>query len=1704
MCGRKSFAIVSMRFMKCKSLFLSLFFWAALFAQHETDPSLAVTHGSPSSLVAGCVSAITGDLTFQDEDVVARGAQPISIPLSYLSAHSQSLFYGWSRIQHATARIGSKTFVEVADRNGARLFLSRMPDNSLKVLEGFGDVGYANKSGAKNLRYTTGYIKGRNMFLRFADGTERRYERVKMDDLFLLKEERLPSGHWLIFSMRRCGIITGIKSKSPDQTITWASVGFSDEGDSLRICTSSKEKVFTQFCRKHGQLCPVSVRSNVAPEINFTYARGRGPLKGRLTSRYFPEDRGQRFEYFKSGRVKTVFQRVGVKAVDTPIYEFSYDLERRWTNVTHVSGSIDRYHYSKDLRLLTHEHYDQDRQLIFRKTLTWGDGSSESEHRSYLKGVLVSDRSGKALRKTVYEHDAMGNVTREIVSSHNTEEASTSYEYEGALLRQVTYPSGLVKRLSYLEGTDLVTCELEGDGTRAWRRTFYVYNRHHLLISEITDDGVGTSIDDMEGVTRRLIKRITPKSTHPFYGLSEVIEHFAFDRVTGKEHLLKSERLVYNEIGLVAEKYLNGELMHTYEYDGQNRVILETDALGQATHFSYDVFGNVTREHREAAGLTRDVVYDCNANPISVSENGRKAEMVYDASFDHVATIDPMGQKTTYAYNTLGHRIRETSPLGIRSSKVVDPFGHVIKSHDRAGARRTALRNAFGLPLEEVDPLGHKRVFRYDTSGREVERVSPIGVVTQSTYDIFDRLTKKVILSQEGEVLAEESWDYDAFNLLTHVDAEGIATRYQYDIFGREVKRMRGQQITLTAYDEWDRPARITLFNGYNSRITLKTYDLLGRVIGERIESLDGDRLSEVEYTYDGAGRQTHVISQVDGQRACHEKRFDALGRLVWEKTPCGVETHTEYLESDHLEICTRDAKGTTLHKIYDFDGRLVREETLSIEGKLLEREVTEYDIGDRPIATTVDILVDGESVDIARREKSYDQCGHITTLKEGVGTAGERMTTYGYTPLGQKAWEEKENGCRITYTYHDLSPLKELRASDGSVHYLTTIDRLGRITHIDNIAAGTSTQRTYNPNGAVAYETLENGITIERDFDRIGRCKELRIDGLPPITYAYDPLSLRKVTMGAYCHTFDQYDLSGHPLKETLCNGTSLTKSYDLDGRLTHIVSPHFSQSVLGRDALGNITALRTLRGGADETTTYTYNALSQLLTEKGRTYAYDSTHNRIGDSGEEITFSTLGQNLAHTYNELGLLTQKGDLHFTYDALDRLIRIDRLDAPPLLFTYDSDHRMMTATCGDKTERFIYDGLNEIGALDDWNNLLNLRVLGNTPQAEIGATLLLVDPSGPTVPLNDIQGNIATLVPFSHAPPTHLTYTAFGEHATSSPTLTPYRFASKRFFPDADLVFFGRRFYDPSEGRFITPDPKGYDEGVNLYAYVLNNPLNSVDLYGLAREGKFWSSVHATKNVAGGVAIGLADCALDKALFAVDLGAFAGSFFSSNPNFYDDYKSRRNMLTNFTINQLNNLAGVDPSSRSFSYARNAAYWGASFATPISKIGRKGVQFATTIAKKRSVQHLAAQGVKGQIFNSGNKTARYMWGTQQKTTAVANRLNLYRPGADFLSGPNGMCIPTSKASLERLCIQSGFKEFPTHGPGRGFIINDRISIRIMNATSRHPNRAVFNPSPSSKTLINPFTGRHPRPPGNLVDKFDQREYIARLSHITLGP
>ena len=77
-------------------------------------------------------------------------------------------------------------------------------------------------------------------------------------------------------------------------------------------------------------------------------------------------------------------------------------------------------------------------------------------------------------------------------------------------------------------------------------------------------------------------------------------------------------------------------------------------------------------------------------------------------------------------------------------------------------------------------------------------------------------------------------------------------------------------------------------------------------------------------------------------------------------------------------------------------------------------------------------------------------------------------------------------------------------------------------------------------------------------------------------------------------------------------------------------------------------------------------------------------------------------------------------------------------------------------------------------------------------------------------------------------------YDSFGNIINETGTVeNPYTYTGRERDSETGLYHYRARYYDPTIGRFLSEDPIGFWGGdVNLYGYVLNNPVNWVDPFG--------------------------------------------------------------------------------------------------------------------------------------------------------------------------------------------------------------------------------------------------------------------------------
>jgi RHS repeat-associated protein len=460
---------------------------------------------------------------------------------------------------------------------------------------------------------------------------------------------------------------------------------------------------------------------------------------------------------------------------------------------------------------------------------------------------------------------------------------------------------------------------------------------------------------------------------------------------------------------------------------------------------------------------------------------------------------------------------------------------------------------------------------------------------------------------------------------------------------------------------------------------------------------------------------------------------------------------------------------------------------------------------------------------------------GRTILLTEAAGTPEERSTYYSYDLKGVLRETTKPNGTTLTYSYTPLGFLDSLRSSDGTVAYQYRNDRLGRQTHATDLRTGQTTEKQYTPHGDLLQERLASGYTIRADYDSRGRRQALFLPDGSSIQYGHDALYLRTVirlnAQGSqlYQHRFIRYAQNGALLEEELIGKLgSAQRHYNFAGQLQEILSPYHRHAVDERDSVGNI-----LKAHFDQTQyAYSYNALYELIVDEAHTYNYDANLCRIAKDQESAPVNVLFELSSLPYDPNGNPTHWDQGECTFDALDRLTQVEWSDRR-VEYTYDAAHRRLSKRLLSKApsgwqetqqQYFLYDGANEIGTIDGHGEIRELRILGLMRQAELGSAIALELYGQVYLPLHNLMGSICGTVPVT-APASKVIYhqTPFGEEAQEI-YISPWRFSAKRVDPETGLVYYGRRYYAPPLGRWLTPDPIGFTDSLNPYCLRKKQP----------------------------------------------------------------------------------------------------------------------------------------------------------------------------------------------------------------------------------------------------------------------------------------
>jgi RHS repeat-associated protein len=96
----------------------------------------------------------------------------------------------------------------------------------------------------------------------------------------------------------------------------------------------------------------------------------------------------------------------------------------------------------------------------------------------------------------------------------------------------------------------------------------------------------------------------------------------------------------------------------------------------------------------------------------------------------------------------------------------------------------------------------------------------------------------------------------------------------------------------------------------------------------------------------------------------------------------------------------------------------------------------------------------------------------------------------------------------------------------------------------------------------------------------------------------------------------------------------------------------------------------------------------------------------------------------------------------------------------------------------------------------------------------------------------DVQGSVIAQINSAGQVTEKHGYTAYGLSNSLGTNTASYQYAGRRLDQDTGLYYNRARYYAPTLGRFLNPDPIFIKGGLNLYAYTGNDPLNGTDPSG--------------------------------------------------------------------------------------------------------------------------------------------------------------------------------------------------------------------------------------------------------------------------------
>ncbi len=473
----------------------------------------------------------------------------------------------------------------------------------------------------------------------------------------------------------------------------------------------------------------------------------------------------------------------------------------------------------------------------------------------------------------------------------------------------------------------------------------------------------------------------------------------------------------------------------------------------------------------------------------------------------------------------------------------------------------------------------------------------------------------------------------------------------------------------------------------------------------------------------------------------------------------------------------------------------------------------------------------DSQAAPYDRAAFTYDKNGRVKTRADGRG----QKTTYSYNYCGfvTDIAYTGQSSQNVHIEYDDYNRREYMTDASGRTDY--AYDDLNNVATVITDYTNGPQDRTityaYWPNGGRKTMVSPSG-TFDYEYDVVGRLTELTNPFSETTTWAYNTVSrmTHQVTHETAMRSY----------------------AYNQRGFMTTLITEQYGGPAfqMPYDASGNRTSMAVTQGNYPGTTNYVYNTKDQLTQERttrnggyaDRNFAYDDAFNptTLRSTGS-IPYNTNNQRTGsqtYVYDGNGNPTTYKGTTLTYDVENRLTAHGSAmyagyNGNGLRSWKDNDN-----TAGNGRTYFLYDGADLLCELNASGTVLATNTWGadGLVSRRVGTTSVFYsyDPQGNVAQRLDSSGNVVSSD----------LYDAYGSKLAGNPNGDPYGFCGQwGYYTDSEtgLILCTFRYYDPTNGRWVTRDPIGYNGGVNLYGYVSGNAPNESDDLGLRRvwaEGK--------------------------------------------------------------------------------------------------------------------------------------------------------------------------------------------------------------------------------------------------------------------------